>query len=244
MLLGWKREEVAGHLVDVFSRTDRPRFVVLFLHPVGLETLTESVAYTEAFSAHRLACIAPHAGPSWWAGRVWPGFDPHITPEQHLLDNVLPHVASRWGIRPPGVALLGISMGGQAALRLAFRRPELFPVTAGVASAIDFHEWYGRGTPLDEIYQSREQARQDTATLNVHPAHFPPHIFFCADPMDRDWWRGNDRLHEKLAALGIEHECDLATRAGGHSWEYFEAMAPRVVQHLVSGLEKQARRLL
>ncbi len=240
----WSSEVIAGRPADVYAPPGRPRFGVLFLHPVGLETLAGNAAYTAALAAGGLACVCPHAGPSWWADRVCPAFDPVLTPERHLLDNVLPYLASHLGLRPPGIGLLGISMGGQGALRLAFKHPATFPVAAGVASAIDYHERYGRGTPLDDMYDSKEQARQDTATLHIHPAHHPPHLFFCVDPLDRECWRGNDRLHEKLAALGVEHECDLATRAGGHSWAYFDAMAGRAVRFVTAGLEQQARRLL
>ena len=93
------------------------------------------------------------------------------------------------------------------------------------------------------MYDSKEQCRQDTAPMHVHPSRYPPHLFFCSDP-DDPWYRGNDRLHEKLAALGVEHECDLETRAGGHSWQYFNHMADRAVRFLYAGLEQQSRRLL
>jgi S-formylglutathione hydrolase len=94
------------------------------------------------------------------------------------------------------------------------------------------------------MYDSREQCRQDTAILHVPPHHPPPHIHFCIDPDDDQWYRGNDRLHEKLAALGIEHTADLTTRAGGHTWEYFENMAAPVLQFLLTALDKESRRLL
>jgi S-formylglutathione hydrolase len=135
-------------------------------------------------------------------------------------------------------------MGGQGALRLAFKHPHLFPVAAGIASALDYHERYGEGLALDAMYDSKEQCRQDTALMHVPPSNYPPHLFFCIDPDDRAWLRGNDRLHEKLSALGIPHTCDLTTRAGGHSWDYFNAMADRAVRFAVRGLEQESRRLL
>jgi S-formylglutathione hydrolase len=152
--------------------------------------------------------------------------------------------ARRWNLKPPGVGVFGISMGGQGALRLAFRHPQVFPVTAGISSAIDFHELYGQGTPLDDMYESKEHARQDTALLHVPPFQPPPHIYFCIDPEDDFWYRGNDRLHEKLSALGVPHTADLTTSAGGHSWEYFDKMAEPALRFVVSGLEHESRRLL
>ena len=57
------------------------------------------------------------------------------------------------------------------------------------------------------------------------PYRPPPHLFFCIDPDDAAWYRGNDRLHEKLTALGVAHTADLTTRAGAHSWQYFDHLA-------------------
>jgi S-formylglutathione hydrolase FrmB len=192
----------------------------------------------------RLACVCPHAGRCWWTDRVCSEFDPALTAERHLLDNVLPFFRARWGLIPPAIGLHGISMGGQGALRLAVKQPRLFRAVAAVAAALDYHERYGEGTPLDEMYDSREQCRQDTAVLHVHPSEYPPHIFFCIDPDDAAWYRGNDRLHEKLSALGIAHEIDFTTRAGGHSWAYFNHMAERTLCFLHAGLTQESRRLL
>ena len=94
------------------------------------------------------------------------------------------------------------------------------------------------------MYTSKEQARQDTALMHIHPSEQPRHIYFCCDPDDAEWHRGNDRLHEKLMALGVAHECDLETRAGGHTWQYYDHVAERVLRFLAAGLEQESRRLL
>src|SRR5205823_1156394 len=191
-----------------------------------------------------LACVCPSGGYSWWSDRVCAGYDSAQTAERHVLDNVLPFARDTWGVGPRAVGLFGVSMGGQGALRIAFKHPEAFPVVAAISPAVDYHEWYGRGNSLEQMYDSKEQCRQDTATLHVHPSHQPPHIFFCCDPDDADWHRGCDRLHEKLSALGVAHECDLTTRAGGHTWDYYNHMADRVLRFLKAGLEQEGRRLV
>src|SRR5262249_20437252 len=150
--------------------------------------------------------------------------DTQVTAEQYLLKSVVPFCEQRWGLKPPRLGLIGISMGGQAALRLAFKYPDQFPAVAGISSAIDYYELYGQGLALDEMYDSQEQCRQDTVLLHIHPVNYPPHLFFCIDPVDVDWYRGNDRLVEKLNALGVPHQADLQTQAGGHSWIYFNHM--------------------
>jgi S-formylglutathione hydrolase len=239
----WTKVEIGGKGADVFEPGGKPRFGVIHLHGVGLETAAGNDAWTTPLAELGLACVCPHGQRSWWADRVCAEFDPHVTPERYLLDRVLPYFRDRWGLGPGAVGVQGISMGGQGALRLAFKHPDLFPVAAGVSSAIDHYELYGQGTPLDEMYDSKEQCRQDSAPLHVHPTKYPAHLFFCIDPTDR-WFRGNDRLHEKLAALGIPHEVDFTTRAGGHSWDYFDHVAGRVVRFVHAGLEQQGRRLL
>jgi pimeloyl-ACP methyl ester carboxylesterase len=240
----WTRATIAGKPADVFTPAAAPRFGILFLHGIGLETLHDRPAFTRLFDELNLACVCPHGSRSWWGDRICAEFDAALTPERYLLNNVVPYFAERWQIQPRAIGLLGISKGGQGALRLAFKHPPLFPAVAAISSALDCHEWYGRGTPLDEMYDSKEQCRQDTALIYVPPFNAPPHIFFCIDPSDVDWYRGNDRLHEKLNALGVEHSADLTTEAGGHSWEYFNRMAERAVRFLVDGLEKESRRLL
>ena len=241
----WAAVSIAGKSADVFEPDGgKPRFAVLFLHPVGQETLRQAPVFSQLLGANRLACVCPSGGYSWWADRICSDFDPRVTAEHYLLDAVLPFFAERWSLRPPAIGLLGISMGGQGALRLAFKHPGLFPTVAGISSALDYHELYGRGLSIDAMYDSKEQCRQDTAVLHIHPARFPPHVFFCIDPADRDWFRGNDRLHEKLTALGVPHEADLTTRAGGHSWDYFNHAAGRAIKFVVAGLEHESRRLL
>jgi poly(3-hydroxybutyrate) depolymerase len=242
----WTDAEAAGKRLDVYDppRTPRPRFAVLYLHGNGLETLRDSSVFTRLFDKHGLACVCPHGQQCWWADRLCTDFDRTLTPERFLLDHVMPIFQERWGLTPPAIGLLGISMGGQGALRLAFKYPRRFPVIAAISAALDYHERYGEGTPIDTMYDSKEQCRQDTALMHVHPYEVPPHLFFCIDPDDERWYRGNDRLHEKLNALGIPHSADLASRAGGHSWDYFNHMAGPAVRFLLAGLDHESRRLL
>jgi S-formylglutathione hydrolase len=242
----WTILDIGGKPADVYDLANgiAPRFGILHLHGAGLETLVNRPAFTRLFDELKVACICPHGQRSWWTDRVCTEFDTHLTPERYLLDQVLPVFRQRWALEPRAIGVQGISMGGQGALRLAFKHPDLFPVVAAISPALDYYELYGQGTPLDEMYDSKEQCRQDTALLHVHPSHFPPHIFFCIDPDDMHWFRGNDRLHEKLNALGIAHKMDFSTRAGGHTWDYFNHAAERVERFVYAGLDHESRRLL
>ena len=243
MLPNWSTTAIGGKPVSVYQPANRPKFGLLFLHPLSGNTLTENGVYTAELARHGIGCCAPQSGQSWWADRVSLQFDGRQTPERYILDCVLPWMRETWQLAPQTIAVAGISMGGQGAIRLGFKYPALFPVVAGVASAFDYHDLYGDGTPLDELYDSKEQCRQDTAILHINPYKAPPHIWFACDPTDV-WHRGNDRLHEKLMALGVQHTAVLETEAGGHSWAYFDAMAAPMMQLVANALEQQSRRLL
>jgi S-formylglutathione hydrolase FrmB len=240
----WTSVEIEGKPAEIFDpATGSPRFALIYLHGVGQETLAGNDVYTGLFAELGLCCVCPRGGYSWWSDRICSDYDPARTAEDYVVNAVRPFLLQRWAMGERSVGLFGVSMGGQGALRIAFKHPDLFPVVAAISPAVDYHELYGQGQSLDAMYDSKEQCRQDTALMHVHPAHQPPHIFFCCDP-DDDWHRGADRLHEKLSALGVAHECDLTTRAGGHTWDYYNAVAGRVVRFLVNGLEQESRRLL
>ena len=198
----------------------------LWLHDESGVTPATDAAFTAELGARRLRCIAPHGARSWWVDRVCPEFDPVLTAERHLLDNVFPSLGTQ------SVAVAGVGMGGQGAVRLGFRHPSRFPVVASLGGAFDFHERHGRGTPLDAMYASRELARQDTAILHLHGHDWPPHIWFACSPKS-EWHRGNDRLHEKLAAVGVPHTAELDTPAD------IEAL----LDFVIAALERESRRL-
>jgi S-formylglutathione hydrolase FrmB len=244
---GWCEESLRGHLVDVFepARANDFGYVVLYLHGVHLHRVKDDAVFTALFQQHGLKVVAPMTQQSWWTDRIYPKFDREITAEQHVLQHVLPFIESRWESKPPRIALLGTSMGGQGALRFAFKHPDTFPVAAAIAPAIDYHIKLREGDEvLEEMYRDVEQARQDTATLHVHPLYWPRNIWFSCDPADERWHESSDRLHMKLRSLGIPHECDLETSAGGHGTAYYNHMAPAAVAFIMRALERERMRIV
>ena len=242
----WTEEVVAGHSCDVYLPPQRSEhgYVVLYLHGVHLNRLHGQQAFIDQFVRHGLAVVAPQTKRSWWTDKICREFDPQITAQQHVVRNVLPFIEQRLGAKPPRIALLGTSMGGQGALRFAYKFPDTFPVVAAIAPAIDYHKRYNEGDEtIPQMYPDPEAARQDTALLHVHPLNWPRHQFFCCDPEDYRWWESCDRLRMKLWSLGVPHVCDLETSAGGHGFEYYNHMAERAVAFLVERLEQERRRM-
>jgi S-formylglutathione hydrolase FrmB len=244
----WSEVEVGGHTCRVFepATPSRHSFVVIYLHCSRSASLRGYPAFTEQFEKHGLRVIEPVSGQSWWTDRTWPEFDANISAEAYVLERVLPYVAARWDARAPQLALLGVSMGGQAALRMAYKYPNVFPTVAAISPAIDFQKRIEEGVDpgLEFMYRDAEDARQDTATLHIHPLNWPRNQFFCCDPIDVRWHESADRLRMKLYSLGVPFECDLETEAGGHSFEYASHMAERAVTFIAERLEKERLRIV
>ncbi len=243
----WGSESVAGHPCDVYTppRINDDGFVLLYLHGYHMGSLREQTPYLQAFDRHGLPVVCPVTRQSWWTDRRCPAFDPQLSPQRHILDNVLPFMQQRWGVTPPRIGLFGTSMGGQGALRLAYQFPDRFPVVAAIAPAIDFHHRLREGDEiLAQMYRDVEDARQDTAILHIHPLNWPRYQFFCCDPADGDWFDSADRLRMKLMSLGVPFEYDLETTAGGHGFGYYNRMADRAIDYLASRLRDRQRQLL
>jgi len=248
----WSTITVAGHTCELFEPPGAERGrALIYLHGVKETWLQDSAGLCDAIEAAGLPAIAPRTGRSWWLDRIMPAFDRMITPERFVLEQVRAEIAQRFGVGSPGIALIGTGMGGQGALRISYRHPTVFPVTAAIAPAIDFHlamrecddredgEYYDT---LWETYGDVERARQDTAILHVHPLNWPRHQWFASDPADIHWHDGAARLQSKLRALGIPHTAVLESRglsAAGLAPE----LAPDMIQFVGDTLRQESRRL-
>ena len=242
----WSETTVGGHPCDVFEPNEKNEhgWAVIYLHGVHLNRLIDQTPFAEQFARHGLPVVAPMTGPTWWTDRIAVQFDREITAEQHILESVVPFVQQRFGAGDRKIALLGTSMGGQGALRFAYKHPDRFPVVAAISPAIDYQTRFDEDVIIQQMYADPEAVRQDTATLHVHPLNWPRHQFFCCDPADHRWWDSADRLRMKLSSLGVPHQCDLETTGGGHGFDYYNLMAEKAVTFIADGLDQERRRLV
>ena len=256
----WSTIMLAGHACEVYEPAQPAAGrAVIYLHGVDERTLVDSPGLRDAIEAAGLPTLAPRTGRSWWLDRIMPGFDRAVTPERFVVEQVRAEIEARFGVKPPGIALLGTGMGGQGALRIAYRHPTVFPVSAAIAPSIDFHcamrecddradgDYYDT---LWETYGDVERARQDTAILHVHPLNWPRHHWFASDPSDFHWHDGAARLQSKLRALGIPHTAVLDSRGpvtghtrGDEHHEYENRVASDAIRFLVDALDQESRRL-
>ena len=218
--------------------------VVVYLHDEEASDFELRSALTQRFKQHGLRCLAPLTGRSWWTDRIWPPFDGAISTEHFLLHNMLPWLADQWQVAPPQIALLGVGMGGQGGLKFSYKHPNVFPICAAIAPTIDYNRSMEAGDPtLAQLYRDSEQARQDTATLHIHPLNWPRHQWFCSDPADYLRHDGADRLRMKLYSLGVPYEADLETSTGGDLYAFVERMAEPAINFIADRLERERLRV-
>lgn len=243
----WEEVKIRGYVADVYvpPQLNPHHYALIYLHGVHLVRLLEKPAFSQEFARHGFPVVAPRTGRSWWTNRICPDFDPEITAERYVVQDVVRYVTERFSSSPGQIGLFGTSMGGQGALRLGFLHPNLFPVVAGISPAIDFQHRFREPEEetLPEMYPDAESARQDTATLHVHPLNWPRNIWFCCDPADHRWFDSSQKLKMKLDALGIPHAHELEVTAGGHGWGYYDRMAPAAIEFLWNRLEQERRRV-
>jgi S-formylglutathione hydrolase FrmB len=244
----WSQIELAGHICRTYepASPNPHNYTVVYLHCSEAASLRGYPAFVHEFDRYGLRVIEPVTGRSWWTNRIWPEFDREISAEGFVLNHVLPFVAEKWQAVPPRLALLGVSMGGQGALRMAYKYPNIFPTVAAISPAVDFQKRIDEGVDpgLEYMYRDTEDARQDSALLHIHPLNWPRNQFFCCDPTDLRWHDSADRLRMKLASLGVPFECDLETDAGGHSFAYASHMAPRAIEFIAKKLEQERLRVV
>ncbi|MEK6236286.1 MAG: alpha/beta hydrolase-fold protein [Planctomycetales bacterium] len=240
----WTEQTIEGHPADVYEPPEpcKEGFVVLFLHGVHVGRLIDNPVFCRSFDQHGLRVVSPITQRSWWTDKICPEFDEKVSAERFLLDAVVPWIESTWNAKPPQIGLLGTSMGGQGALRLAFKYPRLFPVTAGISPAIDFQTVYNEYETLPQMFSDPEAARQETATLYVRALDWPRNIFFCCDPADEKWHDSSERLRSKLRSLGVPHECRMEISSGGHGWSYYNRLAPEAIDFVVERLKQEENR--
>lgn len=219
-------------------------YVAIYLHDEHLNKLSDQPSFVEHFDRYGLPIVAPMTQRSWWSDRICAEFDSQLTTESFLLDYVIPFIQKRFNATPPSLGLLGTGMGGQGALRFAYKYPDTFPVVVAISPAIDYHLRIDEGDDvLCQLYSDTETARQDTATLHIHPLNWPRHQFFCSDPTNPHWHEGAERLRMKLQSLGVPHESDLDTVVRGRGFTYYTKMAEVAVGFIAERLDRERMRI-
>ena len=247
----WTCYSVAGHSCELFTPPTilEPGRILLYLHDLQERSPKDFPALYKALASTGLPVLAPRIGRTWCLQHKLDRFDNTLSAENYILGPILDECHRITGATSGGVGLLGCEMGGQAALRLAYRHPDKFPIAAAIAPAIDFHLGMRHGhdwadgelfDTLWEIFDEPEQARQETAILHVHPLNWPRHQWLVSSSNDARWHDGAVRLSSKLIALGIPHTAILDENT--HE-DLVSAFADDAISFIMKSREEEARRV-
>jgi len=148
-----------------------------------------------------------------------------------------------------GRALLGISMGGYSALRIALARPELYRAVAAHSAmvlqtipspAAGAGSWHmaafnrAFGDPIDAGLWTAADPLAWAAKAD--PRKTPAIHFDCGAEDRYGLFKGNEELHRRLASRGIAHE--FALRPGNHGYEYVRSVLPLSLRFLGDALRR------
>ena len=229
----WNTTTLAGHTVEVFTpKSPRGGAALLYLPAEG-KRASQNAALTAALNRFQLPAVSPAVAGTWWLDIVEPAFDAALPALRLLADHVVPLIESQFGVSPPAIGLLGREVGGQGVLQLAYRQPRQFPAVAAIDPAIDFHERYGSGTTLDDLFATREVARQHTALLRMQGVGWPRRQLLLAD-RENAWFDGADRLDMKLRSMGIPLTSDFTSSTGGDGDAFFAKHVAAAVEFLLT----------
>jgi len=137
-----------------------------------------------------------------------------------------------------GRALLGVSMGGYAALRIAFSHPALFrgvgAHSAMLLTEIPTADLGARGGQLEAFYRvfgnpidpALWAASDPLALVARADPKTAPALYFDCGARDRyGLFQGNEALHRRLTDRKVEHE--FALPPGDHGYEYVRSVLDR-----------------
>jgi putative tributyrin esterase len=153
--------------------------------------------------------------------------------EDLVTRDLIAHVEATYRVTPgrEGRALLGISMGGYAALRIALKEPWLYRAVAAHSAMLleqipspgqGAGRWHMAaftkvfGDPIDPALW----AASDPLALaeRADPKTAPALYFDCGSEDRYGLYAGNQELDRRLAARGVAHA--FALHPGNHGYEY------------------------
>ena len=154
--------------------------------------------------------------------------------EDMFINEFIPFIEDEYRIRKKKEfrAIAGLSMGGNGALLLSMRNPDLFSSCVAMSAAVftddDVLESYGENEYFRDIFGPDMNNGVTAHWKSNAPLHLLDSvekdklksIRFYIDCGDDDFlYKGNAALHVKMRDLEIPHE--YRVRQGGHQWSYW-----------------------
>jgi putative tributyrin esterase len=195
------------------------------------------------FAEQGLLLVMPEGGSSYYTNAVDPPEDRY---EDYIVGDLIQDVEGRFPVAPGRTkrAIVGVSMGGFGAVKLALRHPEMFIFAGGLSSAIDVPR---RTFTVKRLQQSRHYsaifgpsgspARRDNDPFvlvrTANPATAPYLFLSCGEqegllPANREFAALLERGHFRF---------EFHTLNGGHDWNQWNAWLPDLFRSLTEHMD-------
>ncbi|HET6179880.1 MAG TPA: alpha/beta hydrolase family protein [Candidatus Sulfotelmatobacter sp.] len=194
------------------------------------------------FAESRLLLVMPEGGSAYYTNSVRAPQDRY---EDYIVSDLIADVERRFPVASgrSNRAIVGVSMGGFGAVKLALRHPELFVFASGISSAIDVPR---RAFSIKRLQQSLgynsifgpngSQTRRDSdpfVLLRTADPLAAPYFFLTCGEQE-----GLLPANREFAALLQQHHFrnEFHTVAGDHNWNQWKGWLPSLFQSLTEHL--------
>ncbi len=207
--------------------------VVVLLHGGGGHAADfRALGVVGLATRHRMILVAPEGDTTAFLDAA---VDPGDQPGRALREGLLLALEKRFFIsrQRRNRAILGVSLGGYAALHEGITHPETFGFVASLSGAVEWPQWGPLEvsclpTPMQALYRRAFGEPGDPARLRfdlfrrlkgLGPADRMPFLYLACGREDL-FLSGNRVLTEELEGLGLPHR--FRTSPGGHDPAYWE----------------------
>ena len=163
--------------------------------------------------------------------------------EDFFFEEFMPHIEERFRIKKDKRfrAIAGLSMGGGGSFIYALRRPNLFSSAAPLSASLgpqsleemkDFtylgYTSSNHNQKDFERYSNRNNPLQLVENMKAKDLNSVRWYIDCGD--DDFLYKSNSLMHIKMRGKNVKHEFRI--RDGGHSWSYWRASLPKVLEFI------------
>ena len=195
------------------------------------------------YAARGAVLVMPEGESSYFVNAA---LSPSDRYEDYLFRDVIADVESRFPVAADGKhrAIVGVSMGGFAAVKLALTHPEAFAFAGAISPAIDVpsrqFRWrrWSQGWRFRTLFgpagsDTRKHADPFLLVQTVDPGRVP--YLYVTAGQNEPLLEPNRRFAARLQTLHFAYE--FHTRPGGHNWTEWDAQLPGCFESLFKHLQ-------
>jgi putative tributyrin esterase len=184
------------------------------------------------YGARGLILVMPEGGSSYYVNSATKPGDRY---EDYIVQDLIPDAERRFPARSDraGRAIVGVSMGGYGAIRIAFDHPEMFSFFGTVSAALDVPsrpfsmrrvgQWQHFRALFGPIGSPAERAGDPFLFVqSADPSRLP--YFYLGAGEQEALLGANRRFANDLKQRGIAYE--FHTAPGGHDWQQWDEQIP------------------